>query len=132
MNDEEFRNAPEETEIISTSQAVNLTSAIASMSALCALFFCFADQRSRAVRRFSVQSVGLGAAHLLLAMVVWILTEVLGWVPVLGAVVRWLLALVLVLVTIVVLVMRVRMALRAYRGEAYTLPVIGTALRRFE
>lgn len=131
MNDD-FRTPQETPEIISTSQAVNLTTTIASLSALFALFFCFADQRSRAVRRFSVQSVGLGALHLLLGMVVWILCEVLGWIPLIGSVLRGLLLLVLTVATIAVIVMRVRMALHAYRGEAHVLPVIGQALRRFE
>ena len=129
---ENYRPQQEEPEIISTSQAVNLTSTIASLSALFALFFCFADQRSRAVRRFSVQSVGLGAIHLLLDMVIWILCEVLGWIPLIGGVLRGLLLLVLTLATILVIVLRVRMALHAYRGEAHVLPVIGQALRRFE
>ena len=129
---ENYRPQQEEPEIISTSQAVNLTSTIASLSALFALFFCFADQRSRAVRRFSVQSVGLGAIHLLLGMVIWILCEVLGWSPLIGSVLRGLLLLVLTLATILVIVLRVRMALHAYRGEAHVLPVIGQALRRFE
>ena len=129
---ENYRPQQEEPEIISTSQAVNLTSTIASLSVLFALFFCFADQRSRAVRRFSVQSVGLGAIHLLLGMVIWILCEVLGWIPLIGGVLRGLLLLVLTLATILVIVLRVRMALHAYRGEAHVLPVIGQALRRFE
>ena len=129
---ENYRPQQEEPEIISTSQAVNLTSTIASLSALFALLFCFADQRSRAVRRFSVQSVGLGAIHLLLGMVIWILCEVLGWIPLIGGVLRGLLLLVLTLATILVIVLRVRMALHAYRGEAHVLPVIGQALRRFE
>ena len=129
---ENYRPQQEEPEIISTSQAVNLTSTIASLSALFALFFCFADQRSHAVRRFSVQSVGLGAIHLLLGMVIWILCEVLGWIPLIGSVLRGLLLLVLTLATILVIVLRVRMALHAYRGEAHVLPVIGQALRRFE
>ena len=129
---ENYRPQQEEPEIISTSQAVNLTSTIASLSALFALFFCFADQRSRAVRRFSVQSVGLGAIHLLLGMVIWILCEVLGWIPLIGSVLRGLLLLVLTLATILVIVLRVRMALHAYLGEAHVLPVIGQALRRFE
>lgn len=131
MNDD-FRTPQEAPEIISTSQAVNLTSTIASLSALFALFFCFADQRSRAVRRFSVQSVGLGALHLLLGMVVWILCEVLGWIPLIGSVLRGLLLLALTVATIAVIVLRVRMALHAYRGEAHVLPIIGQALRRFE
>ena len=131
MNDE-YRTPQDAPEVISTSQAVNLTSTIASLSALFALFFCFADQRSRAVRRFSVQSVGLGAIHLLLGMVIWILCEILGWIPLVGSVLRGLLLLVLTVATVIVIILRVRMALHAYRGEAHVLPVIGQALRRFE
>ena len=131
MNDD-YRTPQDTPEVISTSQAVNLTSTIASLSALFALFFCFADQRSRAVRRFSVQSVGLGAIHLLLGMVIWILCEILGWIPLVGSVLRGLLLLVLTVATVIVIILRVRMALHAYRGEAHVLPVIGQALRRFE
>lgn len=131
MNDD-YRTPQDAPEVISTSQAVNLTSTIASLSALFALFFCFADQRSRAVRRFSVQSVGLGAIHLLLGMVIWILCEILGWIPLVGSVLRGLLLLVLTVATVIVIILRVRMALHAYRGEAHVLPVIGQALRRFE
>ena len=131
MNDD-YRTPQDAPEAISTSQAVNLTSTIASLSALFALFFCFADQRSRAVRRFSVQSVGLGAIHLLLGMVIWILCEILGWIPLVGSVLRGLLLLVLIVATVIVIILRVRMALHAYRGEAHVLPVIGQALRRFE
>ena len=131
MNDD-YRTPQDAPEVISTSQAVNLTSTIASLSALFALFFCFADQRSRAVRRLSVQSVGLGAIHLLLGMVIWILCEILGWIPLVGSVLRGLLLLVLIVATVIVIILRVRMALHAYRGEAHVLPVIGQALRRFE
>ena len=131
MNDD-YRTPQDAPEVISTSQAVNLTSTIASLSALFALFFCFADQRSRAVRRFSVQSVGLGAIPLLLGMVSWILCEILGWIPLVGSVLRGLLLLVLIVATVIVIILRVRMALHAYRGEAHVLPVIGQALRRFE
>ena len=131
MNDD-YRTPQDAPEVISTSQAVNLTSTIASLSALFALFFCFADQRSRAVRRFSVQSVGLGAIHLLLGMVIWILCEILGWIPLVGSVLRGLLLLVLTVATVIMIILRVRMALHAYRGEAHVLPVIGQALRRFE
>ena len=131
MNDD-YRTPQDAPEVISTSQAVNLTSTIASLSALFALFFCFADQRSRAVRRFSVQSVGLGAIHLLLGMVIWILCEILGWIPLVGSVLRGLLLLVLIVATVIVIILRVRMALHAYRGEAHVLPVIGQPLRRFE
>lgn len=129
---------PEETQpempsgIISTSQAINLTCTLASLSALFALFLCFADQRSKAVRRFSIQSVGLGIIHIGLGLGCWLVSALLGWIPVLGYVLFILLALAFVAVSVFFLVLRVRMMLHAYRGEAYVLPVFGQKLRRFE
>ena len=57
---ENYRPQQEEPEIISTSQAVNLTSTIASLSSLFALFFCFADQRSRAEVSHQYQNKRVG------------------------------------------------------------------------
>lgn len=131
MNEEDYVAPQQEPEIVSTSQAINLTSAIASISALWALFFCFADQRSRAVRRFSVQSVGLGAVHLLLGMIVWTsarcgldpraghggaLAAAAGARALYGAGIR---------------AARANDVPRLPR-QAHVLPVIGQALRRFE
>lgn len=118
--------------VISTSQAINLTCTLASLSTLFALFLCFADQKSRAVRRFSIQSVGLGLAHVALGMVCWILSALLGLIPVLGYIAAILFLTVFLAATVLVFVLRIRMMLHAYRGIAYVLPVIGKPLRKFE
>lgn len=118
--------------VISTSQAINLTCTLASLSALFALFLCFADQRSRAVRRFSVQSVGLGIAHIAMGMILWILSAILGLIPLVGYYLYLLLVILLAVVSVAVLLLRIRMMFHAYRGVAYVLPVIGHTLRRFE
>lgn len=119
-------------EIVSTSQAVNLTSTIASISLLAALFLCFADQRSQAIRRFSIQSVGLGAVHIGLAFTFWLINALLGWVPFIGYWIHIMLVVILIAITLLFLMFRVRMMFHAYRGEAHVLPVIGESLRRFE
>lgn len=118
--------------VISTSQAINLTSTLASMSTLFALFLCFADQRSKAVRRFSIQSIGLGVIHLGVGMICWILSAILGAIPLVGYVLYIVLLVALAVFTLLVLVLRVRMMLHAYRGIAFVLPVFGQALRKFE
>lgn len=118
--------------IISTSQAINLTCTLASISALFALFLCFADQRSRAVRRYAVQSTGLGILHLAVGMACWILSAILGMIPVVGYILCILLLIVFIAATGIVAVLRVRLMLHAYRGEAFVLPVVGPTLRRFE
>lgn len=118
--------------IISTSQAINLTCTLASISLLFGLFLCFADQKSHAVRRYAIQSVGLGAVHVALGLVCWILSAVLGWIPIVGYIFVILMVVALIAVTVLVIVQRVRLMLHAYRGEAFVLPVIGEKLRRFE
>jgi len=119
-------------EIVSTSQAINLTCALASISALLALFLCFADQRSRAVRRFAIQSVGLGAIHIGFFVILRIIDFLLRWVPYLGHWLSLMLTVILIAISILFYALRVVMMYRAYRGEAYTLPVFGGSLRRFE
>ena len=79
-----------------------------------------------------MQSVGLGVLHVAFALLVWILSTLLGWIPLVGQGLSILLVIVLCAVTLGVLVLRVRMMFSAYRGEAYVLPYIGQALRRFE
>ena len=118
--------------IISTSQAINLTCTLASLSTLFALFLCFADQRSRAVRRFAVQSVGLGALHIAAGMAFWILSAVFGAIPWIGFWFFLLFLIAFILASGLAVVLRVRMMLYAYRGEAYALPYIGEKLRVFE
>ena len=119
-------------EIVSTSQAVNLTNALASISVLLALFLCFADQRSRAVRRFAIQSVGFGIIHIGVGFACWIVDVLLGWVPYLGYWLHLMLLVIMIAISILFLSLRVVMMFHAYRGEAYTLPIFGKSLRRFE
>lgn len=130
--EEQNYNEKQSPQIISTSQAVNLTSTIASVSTLAALFFCFADQRSRAVRRFSIQSVGLGVLQIAVCMAAWILCLILGWIPAVGVVLKGIFIAAAALCQIAALVLRVKMMFHAYRGEAYALPYVGEFLRRFE
>lgn len=119
-------------EIISTSQAVNLTSALSCMFGLFALFLCFADQRSQAIRRFSIQSVGLLVIQVGVGLACLLLMALLGWVPLLGQILSLILWILFIALLAVSLVLRVRMMFHAYRGEAHELPLIGKTLRRFE
>lgn len=119
-------------DVISTSQAINLTTTLASASLLFSIFLLFADQRSRAVRRYAVQSVGLGVLHVAVALLCWIVSLLIGWAPLIGALVRLILRLVLLAFSALALVLRVRMMYSAYRGVAWVLPLIGPRLRRFE
>ncbi|HML48577.1 MAG TPA: hypothetical protein PKE04_17675 [Clostridia bacterium] len=129
-NHQEPENAPGA--VISTNQTVNLTATLSSMCFVIGLFFCFADQRSRTIRRYSVQSVGLGAFWAGAIMSLWILAAIFGWIPVIGRTLSILCLIIGLICTILDLGLRVRLMLNAYRGLAYVLPGIGTLLRRFE
>ncbi|MDR1570082.1 MAG: hypothetical protein LBS72_06290 [Oscillospiraceae bacterium] len=118
--------------VISNNPLVNLTATAAAASFLAGLFLCFADQRSRTIRRYSVQSVGLGAIWLAFAMILWIAAILVGYIPFIGGALVIVFAVIGAAGTLAVLVTRVRMMLNAYRGVAYVLPFIGEALRKFE
>lgn len=121
-----------EPELVSTSQAINLTCTLAALSGLFALFLYAADQRSNAVRRMAVQSIALTGGFLCVSVVLWIVGTLFGFIPFLGiiiAVIFWLLFAALLLVTVY---LKIQMMLNAYKGFAYQLPVIGGYVRRFE
>ncbi|GHU70349.1 hypothetical protein AGMMS49992_02530 [Clostridia bacterium] len=118
--------------IISNNPVVNLTATIAALSFLAGLFLCFADQHSRTVRRYSVQSVGLGAVWIAFAMVIWILALLVSYIPFIGGALEIIFYIIAGAGTLVCIVTRVRMMFSAYRGLAYVLPLVGETLRKFE
>ncbi|MBQ8537533.1 MAG: hypothetical protein IJ461_09055 [Clostridia bacterium] len=121
-----------EPEVVSTSQAVNLTCTLGALSSLFALFLYFNDERSRAVRRLSVQSIGLGAVYLLISLALLALGAVFGFIPIIGMVINLILWVAFVAITLVAAYLKIQMMKNAYRGLAYQLPVWGRWLRRFE
>ncbi len=127
-----YEEARQEPELVSTSQAINLTCTLAALSGFFAFFLYMADRRSEAVRRISVQSVALTGIFLSLSIVIWILGTLFGIIPILGiifAIIFWLLFAVLLLAAVY---LKVQMMLHAYRGLSYQLPVIGDYVRKFE
>lgn len=119
-------------EIVSTSQAINLTCTLSALSSLFALFLYFNDERSRAVRRFSVQSIGLGVMYLFTAMTFLIISFTVGTIPIIGMVIDLILGVAFACITVLVIYQKIRMMQNAYKGYAYLLPLCGQWLRRFE
>lgn len=119
-------------EVVSTSQAINLTCTLAAVSSLFALFLYFNDERSRAVRRLSVQSMGLGAVYLAVGLGLLALGAVFGVIPLIGVIMGMIFWVCFMGVSLVVVFLKVQMMKHAYRGYAYQLPAIGRWLRRFE
>lgn len=119
-------------ELVSTSQAINLTCTFAAFSGLFALFLYIADQRSDAVRRISVQSIALTSVFVCVSVVLWIVGTLFRIIPFLGiviAIIFWLLFAALLVATVF---LKIQMMLHAYRGLSYQLPIIGGYVRRFE
>lgn len=117
-------------QVIATNSTVKLTCTLAAMMSLFALFLCFAEKKSNAIRHFSRQSVGLAAVHLALAAVLLVVSTLLGVIPFLGFLVNLVCWLVYIAVLIAAVWLRVRMMLFAWRGLKFTLPVIGKRLER--
>lgn len=118
-------------EIIATNGTVRLTCTLAAMMGLFALFLCFAEKKSRAIRHFALQSVGLTAIHLAAALILLVVGTVLGVIPFLGFLMNlvcWLCYIALVIMTLFI---KVRMMFFAWRGARFILPVIGRRLERF-
>ncbi len=118
--------------VISTNPVINLTCLLAAASGLMGLFFFFADTRSRAVRRYAVQSVGLLCVVVFASVGLGVIGLIVGWMPVIGIVLTTLLWLAWAAMLIGALVLRIRLMLHGYRGEGYTLPVFGRRFRQFE
>ena len=120
-----------EPELIATNNTVKLTCTLAAMMSLFALFLCFAEKESRAIRTYSVQSVALAAAHLAAAAGLGVIGALLGGIPLLGFLIVLVCWIVYIAVLVAVCAVRVRMMLAAWRGYRFDLPLIGKAVERF-
>lgn len=118
--------------IISTNPVVNLTATFASVSFLFALFLCFADAKSKTIRRYSVQSVGLGAVSIACGLLTWILWLLVEYIPIVNMILQSIVLALYAFLMILILILRIRMMWHAYRGLAYVSPVLGETFRKFE
>lgn len=118
-------------QILATNRTICLICTLASMLSLFALFLVFAERRSRAIRHFSVQSVGLAAAHLGSGLVLLALGALLRPIPILGYVTTLTFLLIDLTILIAALVLRVKMMLYAWRGWRFELPILGRRLQRY-
>ena len=125
-----YEDAPA-ADVIATNSAVKLACTLAAMCSPFALFRCYAEKSSRAIRSFSVQSVALSVTHLVCAAVLLLGGSMLGVVPYLGFLINLICWLVYLAIVMVLLALRVRMMLAAWRGVKYILPLVGRMAERF-
>ncbi len=119
-------------EVVSTNQSINLTCTLAAFFGIFGLFLYFADERSNAVRRISVQSSALFIGEVGVTLLLWLLNAIFSVIPFIGVLMKIVFILAFVAMLICVIYLKYQMMLRAYRGEAYLLPFVGEGLRRFE
>lgn len=128
--DNETYFVPEEQmrQVIATNRAIRLSCTLAAMSGLFALFLCFAERESDAIRRYAVQSVAVLGMNLICGLIALLIGLSLGSIPLMGFVISLLCWLIFIGCTLVMIVVRVRMMLYAWRGLYFRLPLIGTWL----
>ena len=120
-----------EPELLATNNTVKLTCTLAAMMSLFALFLCFAEKQSRAIRTYAVQSVALTALHLASGAVLLAIGGLLGGIPLLGFLIVLVCWIVYIAVLVASCVIRVRMMFAAWNGYRFDLPVIGKLVESF-
>ncbi len=125
------RPARKET-VLSANATINLTCTIAASFGLFALFLCFAERDNRVIRRFAVQSAGLFCVMAFASISLAVLGLIVGLIPLIGVVFGALFWAVWLALLAWDILQRVRLMLHAYRGLAYTVPLIGKHCRQFE
>lgn len=128
VEEEPYREQVEE--IIATNRTVQLTCTLAAMMPLFALFLIFAEKKSRAIRHFSLQSMGLTICHGAVAVALLAVNAVFGGIPFLGFLLNMVIWIVYIAAVIVMLILRIRMMFLAWRGVKFSLPLVGTMLER--
>lgn len=128
VEQEPYREQVEE--IVATNRTVQLACTLAAMMPLFALFLIFAEKKSRAMRHFSLQSVGLTLCHAVVGIVLLVVNAVFGGIPFLGFLLNLVIWIVYIAAVIVMLILRTRMMFLAWRGVKFTLPLVGTMLER--
>ena len=118
-------------EVIATNTAIRLTCTLCAMCGLLAIFMCWAEKESRAIRHFAVQSAAVTGLHILCALVLLLISGLLGGIPFLGFLLTMVCWLCYIAVLIVVVVIRARMMLHAWRGIRFMIPGLWRTLERF-
>ena len=118
-------------EVIATNTAIRLTCTLCAMCGLLAIFMCWAEKESRAIRHFAVQSAAVTGLHVLCGLALFLVSGLLGSIPFLGFLLTMVCWLVYFALLVVIVVVRARMMLHAWRGIRFTLPGLWRTLERF-
>ena len=123
---------PEENQpLLATNTGVRLACTMAAMLSPFALFLCWAEQESRVIRRFAVQSAALLAIHLLGGALLGVTSLIVGRIPYLGFLLTLLGWLVYIALAVAAIILRVKLMERAWHGRRFDLPLLEKIIRRF-
>ena len=123
---------PPQPEVIATNTAIRLTCTLCAMIGLLAVFMCWAEKESRAIRHFAVQSAAVTAIHLFCALLLFLISGLMGSIPFLGFLLTMVCWLCYIALLVVIVVVRARMMLHAWRGIRFAIPGLWRTLERFE
>ena len=123
---------PQPRDVLATNTGVRLACTMAAMMGLFALFLCWAEQESRVIRRFSVQSVLLTALHAGVGLSALLFSSLLGGIPYLGLMVTLICLLFYIAVLILLVIARVKLMQHAWQGVRFVLPAaLEQVVRRY-
>ena len=128
---ERTTRVPPQPEVIATNTAIRLTCTLCAMCGLLAIFMCWAEKESRAIRHFAVQSAAVTGLHLLCGLMLFLVSGLLGAIPFLGFLLTMVCWLTYIALLVVIVVVRARMMLHAWRGIRFTIPGLWRTLERF-
>ena len=124
----EETDEPAPREIIATNRVIRLSCTLSAFLGFFALFLLFVEHESKAIRRFSLQSVALTALHLLAALVMSALGAATSSAPVVVASMNAFCWMVYLCVAVTCLILRIRLMAAAWQGFAFRIPLLGNWL----
>ncbi len=125
------REPKEPLPVLSNNATINLVGTLSAASGLLGLFFAFAEQRNRFIRQYAVQSAGLFLLTAVCIVLLGLVGTLLGWVPLIGGVLKGLVWVIGVGLFVGSLCLRAKLMLHAYRGEGYNVPFLYGMFQQF-
>lgn len=117
--------------LLATNTGVRLACTMAAMLSPFALFLCWAEKESTVIRRFAVQSTALTGVHLCGALLLGVISLLVGRVPYFGFLMTLLGWMMYVAAVVVVLAGRVKLMERAWHGRRFELPLLERFVRKY-
>lgn len=117
--------------LLATNTGVRLACTMAAMLSPFAIFLCWAERENRVIRRFAVQSAALTGVHLCGAVLLGVISLLVGRVPYFGFLMTLLGWMIYVATAVVVLAARVKLMERAWHGRGFELPLLEKIIRRY-